>query len=74
MSANRELSDPDHGETSEPPDDEAVRTRADGRPSEEASSDDPKAQARAILEDSEERVAKGARASGSQDPPKPLSE
>jgi hypothetical protein len=39
---------------------EAVASRADGRPPEEASSDDPAAQAQAILEDSEERVAEGA--------------
>jgi hypothetical protein len=40
---------------------EAVASRADGRPPEEASSDDPTAQAQAILEDSEERIAEGAK-------------
>lgn len=46
------------------PNPEAVANRADGRPPEEASSDDPTAQAQAILEDSEERIAEGA--SGSE--------
>ena len=38
----------------------AVETRASGRPPEEAESDDPEEQARAILEDSEDRKKKGA--------------
>jgi hypothetical protein len=42
------------------PDPAAVVHRADGRPPEEASSDDPMAQAQTILEDSEERTAEGA--------------
>lgn len=42
------------------PDPEAVASRADGRPPEEASSDDPMAQAQTVLEDSEERTAEGA--------------
>jgi hypothetical protein len=46
------------------PDDETVASRADGRPPEEESSDDPKAQAQTILEDSEERITKGAKDSG----------
>ena len=46
------------------PDPEAVAHRADGRPPEEASSDDPMAQSRTILEDSEERTAEGAEGSG----------
>jgi hypothetical protein len=33
-----------------------VETRADGRPPEEAASDDPEEQAEAILEESEERL------------------
>jgi hypothetical protein len=37
-----------------------VTDRADGRLPEEASSDDPRAQAQAILEESEERIAEGA--------------
>ena len=45
------------------PDPEAVAHRADGRPPEEESSDDPMAQAQAILEDSEERTAEGAESS-----------
>lgn len=54
------------------PDPQAVSSRADGRPPEEADSDNPEAQAQAILEDSEERTADGARASGEpDDPPKP---
>jgi len=47
----------DHGDI---PSAEAVASRADGRPPEEASSDDPTSQAEAILEDSEERVEEGA--------------
>jgi hypothetical protein len=46
------------------PDPEAVAHRADGRPPEEASSEDPIAQSQTILEDSEERTAEGA--SGSE--------
>ena len=42
------------------PDPQAVADRADGRPPEEASSADPMAQAQAILEESEERIAQGA--------------
>jgi hypothetical protein len=42
------------------PDPEAVAHRADGRPPEEESSDDPMAQAQTVLEDSEERTAEGA--------------
>ena len=36
---------------------EKVETRAEGRPPEERSSDDSRAQAEAILEESEERLA-----------------
>lgn len=43
------------------PDSESVATRAGCRPPEEASSDDPMAQAQAILEESEERMAEGAK-------------
>ena len=42
------------------PNPKSVADRADGRPPEEASSDDPMAQAQAILEESEERIADGA--------------
>ena len=45
------------------PDSESIATRADGRLPEEASSDDPTAQAKAILEESEERMAEGAKGS-----------
>ena len=45
------------------PDPEAVAHRADGRPPEEASSDDPMAQSQAILEDSEERTEAGTEGS-----------
>ena len=51
------------------PDPEAVAHRADGRPPEEESSDDPMAQAQTILEDSEERTAEGA--AGSVRPARP---
>ena len=53
------------------PDPKAVASRADGRPPEEASSDDPGAQAQAILEESEERTADGARASAPSPDPFP---
>ena len=42
------------------PDPEVVASRADGRPPEESSSDNPEVQAQAILEESEERIADGA--------------
>jgi hypothetical protein len=41
----------------ERPPENHVLSRADGRPPEEANSDDPEAQAQAILDDSEHRVA-----------------
>jgi len=42
------------------PDPEAVSSRAEGRPPEEASSDHPERQAQVILEESEERILNGA--------------
>jgi hypothetical protein len=54
-----------------PPDPEKVASRADGRPPEEASSDNPEAQARAILEESEDRIAAGAHTSDPIDRPFP---
>jgi hypothetical protein len=48
-------------------DSESVASRAEGRPAEEESSHDPDAQAQAILEDSEERIADGARAADPTD-------
>jgi hypothetical protein len=54
-------------ETSEPiggmPDADNVRSRAEGRPPEEQSSEDPAAQAEAILQGSEDRIAAGAEGS-----------
>jgi hypothetical protein len=44
-----------------------VETRADGRPPEEAGSDDPAGQAEAILEESEDRLEDGAIKSGKKD-------
>jgi hypothetical protein len=44
-----------------------VETRADGRPPEEAGSDDPEEQAEAILEDSEDRLEEGAKESAQKD-------
>jgi hypothetical protein len=44
-----------------------VSSRAGGRPPEEGSSADPETQARAILEESEERMAERVRASGPSD-------
>jgi hypothetical protein len=43
------------------PNPESIGARADGRPPEEASSDNPTVQAKAILEDSEERMEEGAK-------------
>jgi hypothetical protein len=54
------------------PDPKAVANRADGRPPEEASSDDPDAQAQAILEEWEERIGDGARASTPSPEPFPM--
>jgi hypothetical protein len=45
------------------PDADTVSSRAEGRPPEESSSDDPEAQAKVILEESEGRLADGARKS-----------
>jgi hypothetical protein len=58
-------------ELGNPPDPEAVASRADGRPPDEATSDNPEAQAQAILEESEDRIAAGARASDPIDRPFP---
>jgi hypothetical protein len=54
-------------------DPETVASRADGRPAEEQSSDNPEAQAQVILEESEQRIADGAHASAPIDEliPKP---
>jgi hypothetical protein len=54
-----------------PPDPDKVASRADGRPPEEASSDNPEAQAQAILEESEDRIAAGAHTSDPIDGPFP---
>ena len=52
------------GEAGEPlggePDADNVTSRAEGRPPEEETSEDPAAQAEAILQDSEDRIADGA--------------
>jgi len=50
-----------------PPDPGAVASRAEGRPPEEAASDDPEAQAEAVLAESEERLVERA-AEASPDP------
>jgi hypothetical protein len=42
------------------PDPDQVARRAEGRPPEESSSEEPSAQAEAILEDSEDRIEGGA--------------
>jgi hypothetical protein len=49
------------------PDPDDVESRAEGRPPEEQSSDDPTAQATAILQESEDRIAEGAEESGPTD-------
>lgn len=64
MSEDQESMEEAIEELGDMPDDETVASRADGRPPEEESSDDPKAQAQTILEDSEERISEGAKDSG----------
>lgn len=61
MSEDRESVDEVIEELGDMPDDETVASRADGRPREEESSDDPKTQAQAILEDSERRISEAAK-------------
>lgn len=56
----------DDGSLGGTPPSEDVKTRAEGRPPEEESSDDPTAQAEAILQESEERIEEGA--DGSETP------
>jgi hypothetical protein len=68
---SRPSSQDPESELGNPPDRKAVASRADGRPPEEASSDNPEAQAQAILEESEERIADGAHASDPIDVPFP---
>ncbi len=53
----------EHDETSVggvKPDTERVKSRAEGRPPEERSSDDPRTQAEVVLEESEERIEERA--------------
>ena len=60
MSNDRERAD-DPGEAlGGTPDLENVATRAEGRPPEEQSSEDPTAQAETILQESEDRIAERA--------------
>jgi hypothetical protein len=68
--SGRSPQDPE-SELGDPPDPKAVASRADGRPPEEASSDNPEAQAQAILEESEDRIAAGAHTSDPIDEPFP---
>ena len=42
------------------PDADNVTSRAEGRPPEEQTSEDPAAQAEAVLQESEDRIAEGA--------------
>jgi hypothetical protein len=63
-SRNTEKEEPDDGGMTPQ---KSVKSRAEGRPPEEKSSDDARAQAKAILEESEERVAeRSARAEGTE--------
>ena len=57
--------------TNDTPDPEKVERRADGRPPEEASSDDARAQAEVILTESDERVAERSAASEPDEPDEP---
>jgi hypothetical protein len=63
MSEDQESVNEDIEELGDMPDHETVASRADGRPREEESSDDPNAQAQAILEDSEKRISEAAKRS-----------
>jgi hypothetical protein len=54
---------PDPLDIEDEPTDEAIHSRADGRPPEEATSDDPERQAKVILEESEERTEERSRES-----------
>jgi hypothetical protein len=65
------MHDPEHPETTPGIDDEKVQSRASAHPPEETDSDDPEHQARAILEDSEERIV--SRAEDSLPEPRPSS-
>jgi hypothetical protein len=53
-------------------DPQTVASRADGRPAEEESSDNPEVQAQVILEESEQRIVDGAHASDPIDPLIPM--
>jgi hypothetical protein len=57
MSNERDLADETGGLLGGTPDADNVTTRAEGRPPEEETSEDPAAQAEAILQDSEDRMA-----------------
>ena len=60
MSNDRDLADDAAEPLGGTPDTDNVTTRAEGRPPEEQSSEDPAAQAEAILQESEDRIAEGA--------------
>ena len=60
MSDDADSVDGQPGAPADTPDEASVSSRAEGRPPEEASSDDPMAQAQTILEDSEERTSEGS--------------
>jgi hypothetical protein len=60
VSNDRDLADDAAEPLGRTPDTDNVTTRAEGRPPEEQSSEDPAAQAEAILQESEDRIAEGA--------------
>jgi hypothetical protein len=64
MSGDRQ---PGDGEPVDAPDHDAVVSRAEGRPPEEESSENPMTQAEVILEESETRLEEGAKESAPDD-------
>lgn len=60
MSTDRGIKDEYDESLGGAPDPDDVEHRAEGRPPEERSSEDPTAQAQAILQESEDRIAEGA--------------
>lgn len=66
MSTERDSADKSRDAVAPTPDPGEVASRAEGRPPEERSSEDPTGQAEAILQESEERVSERA---GKAEPP-----
>ena len=69
MSTERDAADEPREADGATPDPGEVASRAEGRPPEERSSEDPTGQAEAILQESEDRVSE--RAGKAEEPPAP---